>query len=98
MADNFERAAGAISAETDGEQAVVAYYKDTYDKMMQCLEGIGLKEVATVRTRAVLPVDGVPTCCALCVCSSWFFRSSTQMLNKMLVSHDGWSLITAFCV
>lgn len=49
VADNFERAAGAINAETDGEAAVVAYYKDAYDNMMKCLEGIGLKEVDTVR-------------------------------------------------
>lgn len=49
VADNFERAAGAITAETDGEAAVVAYYKDAYDHMMKCLEGIGLKEVDTVR-------------------------------------------------
>lgn len=49
VADNFERAAGAISAETDGERAVVAYYKDTYDNMMKCLEGLDLTEVDTVR-------------------------------------------------
>lgn len=49
VADNFERAAGAISAETDGERAVVAYYKDAYDNMMKCLEGLGLIEVDTVR-------------------------------------------------
>lgn len=49
VADNFERAAGAISAETDGERAVVAYYKDTYDNMMKCLEGLDLVEVDTVR-------------------------------------------------
>lgn len=49
VADNFERAAGAISAETDGERAVVAYYKDAYDNMMKCLEGLGLAEVETVR-------------------------------------------------
>lgn len=51
VADNFERAAGAISAETDGERAVVAYYKDAYDSMMKCLEGLGLAEVETVRMR-----------------------------------------------
>lgn len=49
VADNFERAAGAISAETEGERAVVAYYKDAYNKLMECLEGLGLKEVDTVR-------------------------------------------------
>ncbi|CAM9183031.1 unnamed protein product [Ectocarpus sp. 13 AM-2016] len=48
VADNFERAAGAISAETDGERAVVAYYKDTYDNMMKCLEGLDLVEVDTI--------------------------------------------------
>lgn len=48
VADNFERAAAAISAETDGERAVVAYYKDAYDTMMGCLKGLGLTEVETV--------------------------------------------------
>eukprot|EP00752_Nemacystus_decipiens_P001453 g1429.t1 len=48
VADNFERAAGAISAETDGERTVVAYYKDAYDNMMKCLEGLGLAEVETI--------------------------------------------------
>ena len=48
VGDNFERAAGAISAETDGERAVVAYYKDAYDVMMGCMEGLGLNEVETV--------------------------------------------------
>ncbi|CAM9731669.1 unnamed protein product, partial [Hapterophycus canaliculatus] len=48
VADNFERAAGAITAETDGERAVVAYYKDAYDHMMTCLEGLGLAEVDTI--------------------------------------------------
>ncbi|CAM9129575.1 unnamed protein product, partial [Pylaiella littoralis] len=48
VADNFERAAGAISAETEGERAVVAYYKDAYNKLMECLEGLGLKEVDTI--------------------------------------------------
>lgn len=59
VADNFERAAGAISAETDGERAVVAYYKDVYDTMMGCLESLGLTEVETV---------GVvkPTCTLFC--------------------------------
>lgn len=58
VADNFERAAGAINAETDGERAVVAYYKDAYDNMMKCLEGLGLAEVETVRMeegRGALP-------------------------------------------
>ncbi len=73
MADNFERAAGAISAETDGEQAVVAYYKDTYDNMMKCLEGIGLKEVDTVRT-------SVHARRAL-----FFSRSSAQLLDRICI-------------
>lgn len=38
-----------MNAETDGERAVVAYYEDTYKKAMACLEGIGLKEVETVK-------------------------------------------------
>lgn len=38
-----------MNAETDGERAVVAYYDDTYKKSMACLEGIGLKEVQTVK-------------------------------------------------
>lgn len=49
VADTFERAASAINPETDGERAVVAYYKDTYDTMMGCLKGLGLAEVETVR-------------------------------------------------
>lgn len=49
VADNFERAAAAISAETDGELAVVAYYKGAYDTMMGCLEELGLTEVEMVR-------------------------------------------------
>lgn len=57
VADNFERASGVMSAETDGERAVVAYYKDAYDNMMSCLEGLGLKEVETVRERRLLPVS-----------------------------------------
>lgn len=48
VGDNFERAAGAISAETDGERAVVAYYKDAYDIMMGCVESLGITEVETV--------------------------------------------------
>lgn len=48
VTDTFERAAAAISAETDGEKAVVAYYKDVYATMIGCLEGLGLKEVEMV--------------------------------------------------
>ena len=65
VADNFERAAGAISAETDGERAVVAYYKDAYDNMMTCLEGLGLAEVETVRMergRGSMPTQVLSPC------------------------------------
>lgn len=54
VADNFERASAAISAETDGERAVVEYYRDAYDTMMGCLESLGLTEVETVRKRAFI--------------------------------------------
>lgn len=48
VADNFERAAAAITPETDGERAVVEYYKGVYDTMIGCLEGLGLEEVENV--------------------------------------------------
>lgn len=48
VADNFERAAAAISPETDGERAVVAHYKGIYDTLMDCLEKLGLEEVENV--------------------------------------------------
>lgn len=71
VADNFERAAAAISAETDGERAVVAYYKDAYDTMMGCLKGLGLTEVETVSvfSRSVSVVSTGHTGPAFCVCS-----------------------------
>lgn len=69
VADNFERSAGAISAETDGERAVVAYYKGAYDNMMKCLEGLGLAEVETVRMES-LPIHRFRQGCLLSSCSS----------------------------
>lgn len=48
VADNFERAAAAIAPETDGERAVVEYYKGVYDTMMGCLESLGLEEVENI--------------------------------------------------
>lgn len=48
VADNFERAASAIKPETDGEKAIVEYYKGIYDTMMGCLESLGLEEVENV--------------------------------------------------
>lgn len=62
MADNFERAAAAITPETDGEKAVAVYYKDVYDAMITSLEGLGLKEVEMVGA----DIDRLPNLCGVC--------------------------------
>ncbi|KAG5190456.1 heat shock protein GrpE [Tribonema minus] len=46
--DNFERASQAIKAQTDGEKAVVAYYKGVYNAMHTVFKELGMEPVPTV--------------------------------------------------
>mmetsp|Transcript_2717 Transcript_2717/g.3207 ORF Transcript_2717/g.3207 Transcript_2717/m.3207 type:complete len:267 (-) Transcript_2717:55-855(-) len=48
VVDNFDRAFGAVSAETDAEKEVEAAYKKVYDMVIQQFEELGVKQVETV--------------------------------------------------
>eukprot|EP00551_Chaetoceros_affinis_P003830 CAMPEP_0203634482 /NCGR_PEP_ID=MMETSP0088-20131115/1411_1 /ASSEMBLY_ACC=CAM_ASM_001087 /TAXON_ID=426623 /ORGANISM="Chaetoceros affinis, Strain CCMP159" /LENGTH=240 /DNA_ID=CAMNT_0050488095 /DNA_START=306 /DNA_END=1028 /DNA_ORIENTATION=+ len=48
--DNYERAFGVVTPETDEEKEVEASYKDTYSMILKQFEDIGVKQVQTVGT------------------------------------------------
>jgi len=48
--DNYDRAFGAVTAETDADKAVEAEYQGTYDLILSTLEELGVEEVPTVGT------------------------------------------------
>ena len=48
--DNYERAFGVVTAESDTEKEVEASYKETYDMILKQFEDLGVKQVDTVGT------------------------------------------------
>mmetsp|Transcript_16895 Transcript_16895/g.23909 ORF Transcript_16895/g.23909 Transcript_16895/m.23909 type:complete len:246 (+) Transcript_16895:26-763(+) len=48
VSDNFMRASQAISPSTEGEIAVVDYYKSIYEEMQAVFVALGMKPIATV--------------------------------------------------
>ena len=46
--DNYDRAFGVVTAETESEKEIEAAYKATYAKIMETFEKLGIKEVETV--------------------------------------------------
>ena len=48
--DNFDRAFGAVTPETDEEKATEAQYKKAYDEILKVFDKLGIEEVATVGT------------------------------------------------
>lgn len=48
--DNFDRAFGVISAETDSEKAIEQEYQAIYAEILHVLADLGVEEVVTVGT------------------------------------------------
>jgi len=48
--DNFDRAFGVVTPETDEERAIEAEYKKTYDMILETFRKLGVEEVETVGT------------------------------------------------
>ena len=48
VSDNFHRASDAISPETEGEEAVKAYYENVFKIMEDAFSALGMEEVPTV--------------------------------------------------
>jgi len=48
--DNYDRAFGVVTPETDAEKEVEAAYKETYDMIIKEFNEIGVKPVETVGT------------------------------------------------
>lgn len=48
--DNYDRAFGAITAESDDEKEIEAAYKNTYKMILDTFESLGIKEVETEGT------------------------------------------------
>eukprot|EP00565_Helicotheca_tamesis_P006810 CAMPEP_0185726364 /NCGR_PEP_ID=MMETSP1171-20130828/2368_1 /TAXON_ID=374046 /ORGANISM="Helicotheca tamensis, Strain CCMP826" /LENGTH=262 /DNA_ID=CAMNT_0028394701 /DNA_START=70 /DNA_END=858 /DNA_ORIENTATION=+ len=48
--DNYDRAFGAITPETDEEKEIEQTYKDTYDLILKTFEELGVKAVETLGT------------------------------------------------
>lgn len=46
--DNFDRAFGAINAETDSQKAIEQEYRTTYREILTILNDLGVEEVVTV--------------------------------------------------
>lgn len=46
--DNFDRAFGAVTAETEEEKAIEAEYKEAYQMTMDVIASLGVEEVQTV--------------------------------------------------
>lgn len=46
--DNFDRAFGVVSAETDDEKAIEAEYREAYDSILETFKKLGVEEVETV--------------------------------------------------
>ena len=48
--DNFDRAFGAIKAETDSQKAIEDEYRNTYNEILTILTDLGVEEVKTLGT------------------------------------------------
>lgn len=48
--DNFDRAFGVVTPETDADRVVEASYKETYDMILKTMNSLGVEECATVGT------------------------------------------------
>lgn len=46
--DNFDRAFGAVTSETDSEKEIEAQYKEAYDMILASFKELGVEEVETV--------------------------------------------------
>lgn len=46
--DNYDRAFGAVTPETDEEKAIEAEYKETYDQIVKTFENLGVSVIETV--------------------------------------------------
>ena len=46
--DNFDRAFGAIKAETETQMAIEREYRQTYDEILKILADLGVEEVETL--------------------------------------------------
>lgn len=46
--DNYNRAFGAVTAETDEEKEIEAKYKASYESILSTFEDLGVKEIATL--------------------------------------------------
>lgn len=46
--DNYDRAFGVITPETDAERAIEAHYKEAYQMILSTFEKLGVEEVPTV--------------------------------------------------
>lgn len=46
--DNYDRAFGAVTPETEEEKAIEAEYKATYDQILEIFESLGVTTVETV--------------------------------------------------
>ena len=50
LLDNFDRAFGVITPETDKEKEIEAEYKEVYQMLLDTFEKLGVKQVETVGT------------------------------------------------
>ena len=46
--DNYDRAFGVVTPETDDEKAIEAEYKDAYDMILTTFKKLGVEEVPTI--------------------------------------------------
>lgn len=50
LLDNYDRAFGVLTAETDEQKEIEEAYRTTYDKILGTFESLGVTEVPTVGT------------------------------------------------
>ena len=48
LLDNFDRAFGAVTPETDAQKAIEEEYKEVYASILETFEKLGVKEVETL--------------------------------------------------